>query len=301
MSEFKPMLASPTDGGKLTFPMLVSPKLDGVRCLIIDGVAMSRSLKPIPNKHVQKLFGRKELNGLDGELIVGPPTAKDVYNRTTSGVMSIEGEPTVRFYIFDDFSAKDKVKQNMFGQEGHFEHRLLSAIRRITLEDNCKEVKHYKANNEHDLIHYEAQFLKQGYEGMMLRLPNGPYKYGRSTAKEAWLLKLKRFVDSEAEIIGMTELMRNTNDAERNELGHLERSSKKAGMKGANTLGALIVRDLKSKVEFEIGTGFTAAQRDAIWNLKPLGKLVKYKSQPVGVKDKPRFPVFLGFRNTIDL
>ena len=301
MSEFKPMLASPTDGSKLTFPMLVSPKLDGVRCLIIDGVAMSRSLKPIPNKHVQKLFGRKELNGLDGELIVGPPTAKDVYNKTTSGVMSVEGEPAVKFYVFDDFSAKDKVKQNLFGQEGHFEHRLLSAIRRITLEDNCKEVKHYKANNEADAGHYEAHFLTQGYEGMMLRLPSGPYKYGRSTAKEAWLVKLKKFDDSEAEIIGMTELMTNTNEAIRNELGHLERSSKKAGKKGKGVLGSLIVRDIKSKVEFEIGTGFTAAQREGIWKLNPIGALVKYKSQPSGVKDKPRFPVFLGFRNTIDL
>ena len=301
MDEFKPMLASPTEGTTFNFPMLVSPKLDGVRCLIIDGVAMSRSLKPIPNKHVQKLFGRQDLSGLDGELIVGPPTAKDVYTKTTSGVMSIEGEPDVKFYIFDDFAAKDKVKENLFGLTSGFEHRLLSAIRRITLEDNCKEVKHYKANNEADIVYYENYFLKMGYEGMMLRLPTGPYKFGRSTAKEAWLLKLKRFTDSEAEIIGMTELMTNTNEAVRNELGHLERSSKKAGKRGKGVLGSLIVRDVKSKVEFEIGTGFTAAQRAGIWKLNPIGTLVKYKSQPVGVKDKPRFPVFLGFRNTIDL
>jgi DNA ligase-1 len=68
-------------------------------------------------------------------------------------------------------------------------------------------------------------------------------------------------------------------------------------------LGSLLVRDLKSKVEFEIGTGFTEQQRVELWldrmNLR--GKLVKYKSQPVGVKDKPRFPVFLGWRDRRDL
>jgi len=32
-----------------------------------------------------------------------------------------------------------------------------------------------------------------------------------------------------------------------------------------------------------------------------MGKVVKYKSQPTGVKDKPRFPVFLGFRDKVDM
>lgn len=98
----KPMLASPA-GELIRLPALLSPKLDGIRCLIIDGVACGRSLKPLPNKHVQALLGRAEFNGLDGELIVGSPTAKDVFQQTSSGVMSIEGEPSVIFHVFDDF------------------------------------------------------------------------------------------------------------------------------------------------------------------------------------------------------
>ena len=70
----KPMLAAKTDGKGLSYPLLASPKLDEVRALIINGVVMSRSFKPIPNAHVQELFGRPEYNGLDGELIVGSPT-----------------------------------------------------------------------------------------------------------------------------------------------------------------------------------------------------------------------------------
>jgi DNA ligase-1 len=63
----------------------------------------------------------------------------------------------------------------------------------------------------------------------------------------------------------------------------------------------MVVRDLKTKVTFEIGSGFSAADRIRLWKDKPIGRIVKYKSQPVGVKDKPRFPVFLGFRDEKDL
>lgn len=43
--------------------------------------------------------------------------------------------------------------------------------------------------------------------------------------------------------------------------------------------------------------------RSEIWNnqSKYIGKLVKYKSQKVGEKDAPRFPVFLGFRDLKDM
>lgn len=288
----KPMLAAATDGKNLTYPLLLSPKLDGIRCLIIDGVAVSRSLKPIPNKHVQKLFGRPELNGLDGELIVGPAGGHDVFQRTSSGVMSIDGEPEVNFWIFDDFT-----------ESGAFHRRLHTAHRRIKKQKFCEDVPHHIITTEQDLLSMEEDYLELGYEGVMLRHPDGQYKHGRSTAKEAWLLKLKRFTDSEAKVIGFTELRTNTNEAKKNALGHLERSSKKDGMKNAQTLGSLVVKDIKSGVEFEIGTGFTQAQRQELWdngdNL--IGRLVKYKSQPVGVKEKPRFPVFLGFRDARDL
>lgn len=79
---FKPMLGKDADFNKLRFPLLASPKLDGVRAIIINGVVMSRSLKPIPNKHIQTLFADCEY--LDGELIVGDPTSKTVYKDTVS-------------------------------------------------------------------------------------------------------------------------------------------------------------------------------------------------------------------------
>jgi DNA ligase-1 len=288
------MLAAKTNGMGLKYPMLCSPKLDGVRCLIIEGRALSRTFKPIPNHRVQFLFGRPELNGLDGELVVGDPTSKTAFRDTMSGVMSEEGKPLVTFHVFDDFS--------QIAQGWAFSARLNSVFKRSTLP-HVKYVTHITVNTEDQLLRYEEQCLTRGYEGVMLRHPSGPYKEGRSTAREGFLLKLKRFEDSEAEVLGFEELMHNANEKKLGTGGKMERSHKKAGMIGQGKLGALQVQDLKSGVEFDLGTGFTAEERTKLWAKRTwlAGLIVKYKFFPTGSKDKPRFPTFLGFRDPIDL
>lgn len=288
----KPMLAAATDGTNLIYPLLASPKLDGIRCLIVNGVAMSRALKPIPNFYVQQWLSKPHLNGLDGELIVGEPTAPDVFQRTTSGVMTQKGIPKVGYHVFDTFLG-----------DHDFAERLKVAHKIGKYVDNLHPVTHMWVNNEEELYSTEQQYLARGYEGMMLRDPRGPYKYGRSTLKEGFLLKLKRFVDAEARVIGFSPLMHNNNDIVIDELGRSTRSSKSSGLKPMAKLGSLLVCDVKTKVEFEIGTGFTDIQRIELWMIRKKldGKLLKYKSQTIGVKDKPRFPVFLGWRDARDL
>lgn len=290
-NRFKPMLAAAADA-EIRYPVLLSPKLDGIRCLIIDGVAVGRSLKPIPNHHVQRTFGHAKFNGLDGELIVGDPTAKDVFQKTTSGVMSMDGKPEVRFWTFDDFSCP-----------GGFYNRLKKMEYRVTPQEFCNSVAHHLVKNEESLNSYEVAYTEQGFEGVMLRDPEGRYKHGRSTSKEGGLLKVKRFTDSEALVVDVTEAQSNTNEAVRNALGQLERSSHKSGKVGKQMLGSLIVRDLITQTEFEIGTGFTAVERQVLWaqQKRLVGQVVKYKHQKSGEKDKPRFPVFLGFRNGVDI
>ena len=82
--------------------------------------------------------------------------------------------------------------------------------------------------------------------------------------------------------------------------GHSKRSSHKANLSPSNTLGALVVRDILSSVEFNIGTGFDDKLRKEIWEDREnlLGKTIKYKTQLSGAKDsgKPRFPTWIGFR-----
>jgi len=270
-----------------------SPKLDGIRCLVQNGVALSRSLKPIPNKHVQKLLGKKQYNGLDGELIVGTPTDSDVYRNTTSHVMSHDKEFKFTFWVFDNFELDmpyaDRINEihKLCPQQTGF----------ITV------LSHEIVTNMGQLQDYEADCLAIGYEGVILRDPNAMYKHGRSTAKEGGLIKVKRFSDSEATILGFEEQMKNINEKKVNELGRGQRSSHKENMIPKGTLGALVVKDISTGVEFNLGSGFTDSVRDQLWKYKTdlIGQTVKYKYFDIGVKDAPRHPVYLGIRIPEDM
>lgn len=290
----KPMLAATVEDIKdLKFPLYASPKLDGIRALVLNGKIVSRNLKTIPNEHVQKLF--KDLpDFLDGELIVGKPTAGDCFRKTSSGVMSVEGEPSVCYYIFDKYDCSYT-----------FEERQ-KLIKEWILKQKRKDiyrVTQVLIKDAFQLHQYEEEMTGRGYEGVMLRNPRGLYKQGRSTIKEQGLMKLKQFEDSEAEILGFRELMRNHNEDVRDELGYAKRSSLKSGLVGGCIMGAINVRDVYSGVEFDIGSGFTEDDRLKFWKTRKKleGKVVKYKYFPTGSKDKPRFPVFLGFREKGDI
>jgi DNA ligase 1 len=287
----KPMLAGKlTDFDSLSYPVLVSPKLDGVRCLIINGTPMSRNMKPIPNLAVRSILGG--LPPMDGELIVGEPRAPDAFNRTQSGVMSTEGIPHFRYWVFDCLTTA----------QYPFTQRLeLAKSYALSSGKNVEYVAHKLIKSTEGLLEYEAKMLLAGYEGIMVRSPDGPYKHGRSTEREGWLLKLKRFEDSEAEVIGFIEKERNDNELTTDALGRAKRSSHKAGKRAADTLGALIVQDVVTGQRFNIGTGFSEAERTDIWERRGqiLGKVAAYRYQPAGVKDAPRFPTWLGWRNDL--
>lgn len=291
---FKPMLASPIeDTSKLKFPVLASIKLDGIRATVQGGQLLSRSLKPIPNRNIQKLF--KNLpGGLDGELIYGDPSHKDCYRNTTSIVMSedkpIEG---IEFHVFDVF------------EPGPFERRL-GLTEEYAADYDLAFVPHKIINNEEELLEFEADALGAGHEGIMVRSLDGPYKQGRSSVKEGHLLKLKRFLESEATITGFYEEQENQNEAKTNALGRTERSSAKSGLVGKGTLGGFEVEGLGGTydgIAFQVGGGFTAQMRQDYWkNRKKLvGDIVKFRYFPSGSKDRPRFPVFLGFRDERDM
>lgn len=291
---FKPTLAVNADFSKIKYPVYASPKLDGIRCSIVDGKALSRTLKPIPNKAIYAFLSDVGYNGLDGELIVGSPTSKTCYNETVSQVMTHDkGLANVAYYVFD-----------LHNHPGDFTSRNLSLKKFSAMGSIPIEVlRQVWITNEEEMLAYETDCVEAGYEGLILRSPTAPYKNGRSTVNEGYLLKVKRFEDSEAEIIGFEEEMFNGNVAETNELGRTKRSTAQSGLVGKRTLGAFLVRDVVSGVEFSIGTGLTALERQAHWlnQSTTLGGIIKYKFFPVGVKDKPRHPVFLGFRHREDM
>ena len=89
---FKPMLAATLENAtQLRFPLLASAKLDGLRCILMNGVAYSRNLKPFRNAYVQEQLAHISNYDLDGELIVGAPNQGHVLGRTQSGIMTGSG------------------------------------------------------------------------------------------------------------------------------------------------------------------------------------------------------------------
>lgn len=292
--QLRPMLAIAADTEylqKLRYPVLASPKIDGVRAMVVNGQLVSRSLKPIPNKHVQATFSHRAFEGYDGELVVGSPVDKNCMQHTTSGVMSHEGKPAVTFWVFDRWDLQ---------QLPYFER--LERIRGIP-ELAAYRLDHTIIHSYEHLMEYESLQTGSGYEGVMLRGFNNKYKFGRSTLREGGLIKVKRFFDSEAEILGYEPLYRNENAATVNELGLTERSTHQANKVADDLLGSVTVRDIHTGVVFDIGSGFDMVQRRQLWEQRTTlrGKVIKYKSFLVGVLEKPRFPIFLGFRSSLDM
>lgn len=285
---FRVMLAKEYDPAKLKLPCLASPKLDGIRAYVRDGVVLSRQNKPIPNKFVQDQL--KAYEHFDGELIVGAPTDPMCYRNTMSGVMSEAGEPDVTFWVFDHLEVLHE----------RYYHRM-PTTKKFNLKGRVKALKQVTIHTLSQLQQYEAECLELGYEGVIIRDPDAPYKQGRSTVNEGYLLKVKTFLDDEAVIIGFEERMHNTNNATVSETGRTKRSSRKSGKVGRGDLGALIVE--WHGFEFNIGGGFTDAEREHIWDNREkfYGKLVKFKYFPVGGYDLPRHPVYCGMRDPIDL
>ena len=288
----KPMLAGKCEQPEaLSFPVLAAPKLDGIRCLKINGQALTRSFKPISNKFAREWIEANLPDGLDGELMLRGGT----FNATTSAIGRESGEPDFVFHVFDYVSEGIDVPYACRVRE----------LERLPQWERVEKVLPVEIKNAEELAAYEEKCLAEGYEGVMVRDPAGPYKCGRSTEREGWLLKIKRFADGEAEVLEPYEGMSNQNEAERDAFGRTKRSLSKAGMVGRGELGGFIVRALDTGVEFRLGYNHVLGgiDRVSLWIKKDtlVGRLVKFRHQPSGAKDAPRFPKFVGWREAWDL
>jgi len=283
----KPMLACSCELTDVRFPCLVQPKLDGIRAIVKDGVVLSRSLKPIRNKHVQRLLSH--LEGFDGELISG-----DTFQQTTSNIMSSDGDDQFVFVIFDNYLIDEEYSKRWYQltelveeTDVHFE---VIETRLIT------DIQQLKA--------IESKYLADGYEGIIIRSLDSPYKFGRSTIKEGYLLKRKPFSDAEAIVVDFVEQLENTNEQTIDALGHKKRTTHKELLVPKGTLGSFLVYS-KTFGLFNIGTGLglTDELRSEIWANKVsyLGKTITFKYQQIGTDKLPRIPIFLHFRDSDDV
>lgn len=288
----KPQLASseiPDIYTEVTWPKYIQRKVDGICCLAVNGVAMSRTMKPIPNRFIQEYFKEHNLHGFHGELMI----AGD-FNDVQSGVMRIEGEPDFYYVVYDYWDT-------LFGSDNAVYSIRLGgldlSIGSLRAAERVRLMETQTVNNAEECLLKLEQYVAEGYEGAMLRDPFSLYKQGRHTLKSQALMKLKKFYDDEAKVIGFEEKMHNNNEKEKDERGYSKRSSKKEGLVPADTLGALVV-EWQGK-EFKIGTGYTDEQRKYIWDRRGwmTNRLVTFKYQELSKYGVPRFPVWKCFRD----
>jgi DNA ligase-1 len=286
------------DFSTLRFPVLASTKLDGIRATMQGGRVLSRTLKEIPNHFVQERFANLP-EGTDGELIQGASFAEP-YKRTHSIVMSQKpldfyGD-TVRLYVFDKF---------------HSENLFLARLEAAQAATRCNPyavfIEQRAIANVTELEVFEAEALAHGYEGVMVRSIDGPYKQGRATLSQGGLLKIKRFEDAEARIISAYEEKENLNAEFTNELGRTARSSHQENKVGKNQLGGFHCVGVGGRwggVQFDVSSSaIDHDERKELWAQRAahVGKLLTYKFFPKGSDERPRHPIFKGFRSVEDL
>lgn len=267
---------SPAQLKSLNYPVYVSPKLDGIHFYHHNKKMNSRAFKALPNLELQTRFGNENiLKNIEGEITIGNPVAEDVFKKTHSFVMSRHIKEDmidkVGLYIFD-ITDKDNLTF-------HDRYKLLQSMA-DKFPEGVYLLEQTLVYSLEELLNFEKDALNKGAEGIMIRNPLSLYKFGDSTLAEKEIVKLKRFKDSEAIIIDIYPM-----------IGHPEKA------------GGVLVRDIKTKVEFGLGTGFTDEERKDIWRRHKamIGKIVKYKYMKTSGYSKPRFPSFLGFRDPIDI
>lgn len=299
---------------KIKFPCIVQPKIDGVASYNRHGNLLGRSLKPHENKFVTSQWQGEQFHGFCGEMTVGDnPTLADLCRITSGDLRRHTGEPDTTWWLFDYCTEKTK----------NLEYTQRIGLLREAVDDcgymrsTIRIIESVLVENMDQLLELEAKYLDMGYEGIIIRDPKAPFKYGRcgKTFMGAW--RVKRFIDAEIRVESFEEGRSNQNEAKVNERGRTERSTVAENMIPNGQVGSFsgplladVLDPQTNKVLIEKGTiikvspgEFPVDQRKAMFEDQTLylNRILKFKLFPKGIKDKPRFPVAISFRNENDL
>lgn len=308
MPSMRPMLAcndtvlTDRNYDRITYPVFASTKLDGRRNIVnAAGTPLSRTGKLLPNLHTRKVIREARLIGMDGELISGSPTDPNAMQKAHSAFSSVHGEPAFSFHIFDNWLRAKTTYQNYWPE-------LEAASDK--LPEWATIVPQLIITSPEDLDDFVKEVTRLGYEGAVIRSFYSPYKHGRSTWKQGWMLKAKEYEYTEGKIISLKQAMHNANDAEFDELGYTKRSTHASGKIPANTLGSFIVKHPSSEEPFGVATGnLNASEKKQLWDMRKkvacgscVGLTITFKHfAQSGVRNKPRHAQFVAFRAASDM
>jgi len=189
-----PMLAHDYNkrGKNMQFPCFVQPKLDGTRMVAIPGHGLfSRNRKAYPHlEHIMEEISQlPDEMILDGELYSTTLTFQEIVGLVKNETRQPNQEQ-IKFHVYDiindrPFSTRYEELKELFKRP--FQH-LVFVKTEVCATEEAMKAKH-------------AEYVAEGYEGIMLRNPAGRYANNRSVH----LQKYKEFFDTECEIVGFTE------------------------------------------------------------------------------------------------
>ena len=353
IKKFSPMLAPNKLPvlEELTYPLLASYKLDGIRCLFVKGKIVSRSFKSIKSKQLNEKFEKLRLyTEMTGLVLDGEFYNHDIpFQAITSCVMTedITSEKSAvrwkemceeRDINLTRDEAMDGIKFNCFDAVNNdvlsqpFTDRI--GVNRCGLElafsDVVKCVEQLYVYSAADVEKLFEIALAEGYEGLILKDPNGRYKCGRGTLNEGLIYKVKPFRTFDAQVIGVEQATEVDPRAEKkvNELGNSVTSKKKGDRilverasgfvvkycTECNGRGILLNGDQECKCpcckevvatlagDKSKGEVMTNAKKEEIWANQELyiGRWIEYKGMLIGAKDVPRHPVMTRYRKDLD-
>lgn len=308
----KPMLANRFEDKKATFPCMAQPKLDGVRCMFDGTLAWTRNLKE-HKPHITRMLRERYPNlpeglVLDGELMLPSPWTfqktvsvvkkyypqkvdpaplpepvggRDLYYKVIEEDLTYVSSDLLQYHVYDCYwSHLDmKIKKTMVCPVPF--HERMKTVAEV-VEDF--PVVTTKLENLDEVERLLIHFMKEGYEGLIYRNPDGPYTHGRSGRD---LLKYKKSVDENGDVVDVL-------DGEFQIVGAIEGQGKDRGTPiWVCRISATDERTFKARP-----MGTYEWRREAWTNrVSYYGKMLTVKYQELSDEGIPRFPIGVGVRD----
>ncbi len=198
---YYPMLAHQYNHKKkdIKFPCYVQPKLDGVRCLVVNNKLYSRNGIRFPAlPHIEDELKKNNYDNLilDGELYTDNINFEKIVGLVKKEKKTKEEEKNSLQIYLNVFDYIDNYLP--------FSQRLNNLNTFFEKNKNIKYIKQVKTEicaKEENVNEFLEKYTKEGFEGVIIRNKKGKYE---ENVRSVNLQKLKKFIDEEFEIIDYT-------------------------------------------------------------------------------------------------
>jgi len=294
---FKPQLApndllSVEEANKLSpDDYFIQPKIDGLRGIAFGGGIKTRSLKEFGNKALpERMKGLIEASDALGLYIDGEFDSLSTSFNDLSGILRSFNKPLPDDLVFKIFDIYDPRKPLQPAIE-RWQRANASAI------PNCDVIQNIPWPDDFTDAFQFA--LDEGYEGLMVKRKDAPYKCGRGTYKQGIIYKMKPYESFDCIVTGFEQatVVREGAEKKTNELGRSETSRKKGDRVPIESVAALWVDYQGMPLKVSLAS-LTHPERAALWadRCNYLNKYIEFKGMLLGAKDLPRHPMFVRWR-----